>query len=577
MRTGENEAPSVTETGSRRAGSTRGLPELLALNLAVMLGYGLTGLAVARFFTAFGLFPAPIWLPAGIALVAALLGGWAMAPGLFAGSFAVNALLFQAPLWVTLAISVTNAAGPLLGAWLMRRTAPPSQAFASLAGLGAFLLGGIGLHAAITASGGTLALLLGENLPPASAPATWAAWWLSDAGGVLYLGPTLLLWLGHVASPASVRRAEELAVWIGTALAAALLFGSGAAVDPTLAALPYLLALPLAWVTLRWSLRSAATLFTLVSVIATAGTVAGIGPFNRLGLHDPLVAIGALVVLCGVNVLLVGTMAAERRAAALRLAEANSALEARVRERTRELEAARATAEAAANAKARFLGNVSHELRTPLSGVLGCADLLLAGGLGAEQEALVRTQIASGESLLRTIETMLALSEGEASPGAEVPFEPRLLLPECLAGVTGSARARGLAVAWAVDPPVPAWLSGDRARIAAVLQELLANAVRFTAAGEVRLRLASLGAASGRHHLRFSVEDTGLGIAPADQARLFEPFGQLDDSSTRRHGGAGLGLARCRQQVEAMGGRIGVDSAPGAGSRFWFELALAAA
>jgi signal transduction histidine kinase len=476
---------------------------------------------------------------------------------------------------VTLAISATNTAGPLLGAALMRRTSAPDEAFTSLRGLGGFLFGGLALHAAVTASGGTLALMLGENLPVAKAAGTWASWWLSDAGGVLYLGPTLLLWLANGAAPAEVRRAEEIAVWAGTAIAAALLFGSGAAVDPKLAALPYLLALPLAWVTLRWSLRSASTLFTLVSVIATAGTVAGIGPFNRLGLDNPLVALGGLVVLCGVNVLLVGTMAGERRAAALRLADANRALEDRVRERTRELEAARAAAEAAARAKSRFLATMSHELRTPLTGVLGAADLLLAGVITAEQEALVRAQVESGESLLRTIEAMLALSQGEAGEDrAATAFAPRTLLPECLATVRMVADSRGLILAWNVDPAVPPGLSGHPGRIREVLRELLGNAVRFTPAGEVRLTLVSLGVAAGRHRVRFAVEDTGPGIAADDQARLFLPFDQLDDSSTRRHGGAGLGLARCRQQVEAMGGRIGVDSKPGAGSRFWFELAL---
>jgi two-component system cell cycle sensor histidine kinase PleC len=563
----------------RHRGASRGLPELLALNLVVMLGYGLTGLVVAQFFAAFGRLPSPIWLPAGIALAAALLGRASVAPGLFAGSVAVNAILFQAPLWVTLAISLTNTVGPLLGARVMRRAAPPDQTFASLRGLAGFIVGGIGLHAAVTGAGGTLALLLIRHLSLDHAATAWASWWLSDAGGVLYLAPTLVLWLGHAAVPGPARGFEEKAMWVATTLAAGLLFGTGAALDPVMAPLPYLLALPLAWATLRWSLRSAATLFTLVMVIATVGTVAGVGPFIRLGLHDPLTGLGGLVVLCGVNMLLTGVLANERRAAALRLAEANRALEERVRQRTRELETAHAVAEAASDAKSRFLGVVSHELRTPLTGVLGCADLLLTSPLTAEQRRLVETQIGSGQALLRTIEAMLAVSQREtgATSAPASGFVPRDLLTACLEAIAAGARKRGLTPSVAVGPAVPARLVGDGERIGEILRELLANAVRFAVPGELRLTLVSLGAAGDRHRLRFGVEDGGPGIAPADQARLFQPFGLLDDSSTRRHGGAGLGLARCRRLAETMGGRIGLDSAPGTGSRFWLELELSAA
>jgi two-component system, cell cycle sensor histidine kinase PleC len=579
LRAVEKEASAGAAADARQSGVSRGLPELLALNLAVMLGYGLTGLVVAQFFAAFGRLPSPIWLPAGIALAAALLGRAPVAPGLFAGSVAVNAILFQAPLWVTLVISFTNTVGPLLGARLMRQAAPPDQTFASLRGLAGFILGGIGLHAAVTGTGGTLALLLSGHLSLDHAAAAWARWWLSDAGGVLYLAPTLVLWLGHAAVPGLARGFEEKAMWVATTLATGLLFGSGAALDPVMAPLPYLLALPLAWATLRWSLRSAATLFTLVMVIATVGTVAGVGPFIRLGLHDPLTGLGGLVVLCGVNMLLTGVLANERRAATLRLAEANRALEERVRQRTREMETAHAVAEAASDAKSRFLGVVSHELRTPLTGVLGCADLLLASPLTAEQQRLVETQIGSGKALLRTIEAMLAVSQrvAGATPALPSGFAPRDLLAACLDSIAAGARKRSLTTSVAVDPAVPARLLGDGERIGEILRELLGNAVRFAVPGELRLTLVRLGATGDRHRLRFGVEDRGPGIAPADQARLFQPFGLLDDSSTRRHGGAGLGLARCRQLAETMGGRLGLDSAPGAGSRFWLELELDAA
>ncbi|WP_158611653.1 GGDEF domain-containing protein [Teichococcus wenyumeiae] len=314
------------------------------MNLSVALAYLGLGCAVGYFFSVFGLFPAPIWLPSGIAATACMLGGRRLVPGIFLGSFVVNALVFGAAPGVAAAVSVGNALGPLAGVMLMRRLRPETGLFTRFSGVMAFILGAVLLHALVTATIGTLALLLLGGLPWHSGSAAWGAWLLCDAGGTFYFTPSLVLWLGLERMPPVPGRGTgsrmlllDGAVWLATAGLAALVFSVEMPQRLPSAQLVFLLAVPLSWIALRISLRAAYTLLTFICVIASAGTVMGLGPFQSPGAVNPMQSAGMLIVLCGMNILTLMAVVSERREAEWALAEANQSLEHRVAERTEQL------------------------------------------------------------------------------------------------------------------------------------------------------------------------------------------------------------------------------------------------
>lgn len=239
-----------------------------------------------------------------------------------------------------------------------------------------------------------------------------------------------------------------------------------------------------------------------------------------------------------------------------------------------ELEAARDRADAANQAKSSFLGVISHELRTPMNGVLGAAQLLSATRLDATQREYVSIVRNSGDSLLALLNDILDMTKIEAGRMAfEVVDVDVSELHERVAGVASAqAKAKDLSFVPEFTGEVPAVVRGDPVRVGQILHNLLSNAVKFTERGEIRYTVHGERLADDRVRFRFSVSDTGPGIAPHDLQRLFEPFTQLDASSTRRFGGTGLGLTISRRLAEIMGGTIEVKSVFGEGSTFTFVV-----
>ena len=242
------------------------------------------------------------------------------------------------------------------------------------------------------------------------------------------------------------------------------------------------------------------------------------------------------------------------------------------------LQAAAQAAHAANRAKSAFLANMSHELRTPLNGILGLLDMALESDRGPEvQRHQVELARESSRVLADLLNDVLDLSKIEAGrlQIEAAPFELKALLESVRTVYEVLAESRSLRLRFEVDlgPGTSSWVRGDAGRVRQVLNNYLSNALKFTPRGEVVVRVARLPGEAARN-IRLEVSDAGPGIPPAVQARLFQPFEQGDASAARRQGGTGLGLAICRELAALMGGRVGVESQVGQGSRFWAELPL---
>ncbi|MCV2219662.1 ATP-binding protein [Thauera sp. Sel9] len=232
---------------------------------------------------------------------------------------------------------------------------------------------------------------------------------------------------------------------------------------------------------------------------------------------------------------------------------------------------------AAANAaKSEFLAHMSHEIRTPMNAVLGLAQVLTREPLSGDQRDMVERIRSAGQSLLAILNDVLDLSKIEAGQLRIEPhtFDLAVLLANLDSLMSPEAHRKGLALRVQMPAPPPGLLRGDGLRLEQVLFNLVGNAIKFTGRGEVALKAGVLETDAERLRLRFEVRDTGIGIAPEAIGRLFTPFSQADAGIGRRFGGTGLGLSICKRLVELMGGTIGVDSQPGIGSTFWFELPL---
>lgn len=548
-----SETPCVTIVPTASEPSSLWIPEVLApggaarwtaVNLLAVACYFALGLIVNLFFAAYGVFPAPIWLPAGLAMVAAMIGGLRVLPGLFLGSFLTNMILFSAPLGEAAIISATNASGPVLGALLLRRLRPANGLFTSFVGVIAFLLCTTFLSPAVSATGGAIGTSIGHPFDFDAFYGTWVNWWLTDSGGTLYLAPCLVLWLGleqegddHLAPERRGFQRRDLAVWAWVAAVSLVLF-----LTPPLrgtyirSAFPFLLVVPLSWIALRMSLRSAYTLVTLVSIAATAGTVAGVGPFQNHGLANPLQLVGVLVVLLAMNVLTIVALVSERHGA-----------------------------QTANRVKAMFLANTSHELRTPLNAIIGFSRLIAQQpGPGRDVASYARTIETSGEHLLALINDLLEMSKIEA--GRFELYDEPIVLTEAVAETLALLEfsARNKAVNLESEPPIPeVVLTADARAFRQILINLLSNAIKFTPAGG---RVALSATIGDTGELQIRITDTGIGIPPEAQARIFQPFERAHEPSVAKSEGTGLGLAITRGLVTLLGGEITLVSAVGRGT-----------
>jgi diguanylate cyclase (GGDEF)-like protein/PAS domain S-box-containing protein len=325
---------ALEQTSSVRV---RRLAALLAENLGLILIYWGGGWVAMRFFAEHGLFPAPIWPPAAVALAGAVRWGVWATPGLFLGSYLVNHVSIGAPVPLALFISSFNALGPWCGALLLRRFQRDQAQFENMHGVAIFALCGVMLHAAITGLGGSLALLLLGGLPPAQWGGAFLAWWLSDASGALFFGAALLQWLAPERGPVPTRPLETFLAGGGAWALTFLAFWRLPAGEGFFLGAPWLLILPLLWISGRLRANATHVILVGVSLIAITGAAAHRGVFyfgaNSRALH----AAGLMIVALNLTVLVVRALLAERRRSERELAAANANLEQKVAERARAL------------------------------------------------------------------------------------------------------------------------------------------------------------------------------------------------------------------------------------------------
>ncbi|WP_206026223.1 response regulator [Roseimicrobium sp. ORNL1] len=241
-----------------------------------------------------------------------------------------------------------------------------------------------------------------------------------------------------------------------------------------------------------------------------------------------------------------------------------------------ELEVATAQAQAHARTKAEFLANMSHEIRTPLNAIIGMSELLHDLSMDERQREYVNTIRVSGDALLGIINDILDFSKIEAGQlqMEVIPFDLRECVESSFDLVSGQASRKKLDLLYWIEPTVPAFLLGDPTRLRQILVNFISNAVKFTERGEVFVRICRKSAPDVPDKLHLSVRDTGIGISPEHQHRLFQSFSQVDSSTSRKYGGTGLGLAICHRLISMMEGRVWVESEPGKGADFQFEIPL---
>jgi signal transduction histidine kinase/DNA-binding NarL/FixJ family response regulator len=513
--------------------------------IAAPVGYFLAAaLVVYQFGT-----DTPIWFATAIGVTALLrqeTSSWPVLLLLIGLADSFSTMLLQAGGPLTAGLVACDLGEILLVATVVRRFGGDPPRLTSARWMALFALTVV-LVPVLSATGGAslLAALQGAPFVP-----TWRVWYLATVLGLLIVAPFLLSWTDRgLRHEHSARTIAEAVLYAGLMLGTTFLVFTEERLPLLFLVFPLLLV-----ATLRTGLLGATASTVVLGMAVGWLTLSGQGPFaaipgTELGERILVVQLFLAVVLLMTLPLAILLVQRESLTIGLRAAEA------------------------ANQAKGRFVASMSHEIRTPMTALLGYADLLESTTLTEPQARYLKIMRTTGRQLLTIINDILDLAKIEAGrlDLERIDFSLAEVLEQVRSLLAPQAAERGLDLRLEADPAATLRLRGDPSRLQQILVNLVSNGLKFTARGGVSVSAHRLPV-DDDIRLRFEVRDTGIGIPVERQAELFHPFVQGDSSITRRYGGTGLGLTICRRLVDAMGGTIGFESAPDRGSLFWFEV-----
>ncbi|MBW4564556.1 MAG: MASE1 domain-containing protein [Mojavia pulchra JT2-VF2] len=552
---------------------------IAALTIPIVhLGLGYIGLSMTFIGGA-----SAFWPSFGVFLAGMLLVGYRVWPIIFLSDFIVSYILFfKNNLLISTIIPAINLITPFVATFLIQKFIKRRHFLERSQDIFKFIV--------LTIPSPLISSILAALTLCISGIAPWSifnnvcrTWLTSDSTGILIVTPLVLAWLQKSPSPRSFHRRQilELAFVLLSMMAIVrVAFSGGYPIE-------YMIIPPLIWTAFRFEARISTLAVMIVSAIAVFGTIKGFGSFaKQLSPNESLILLQSFICVIAITTFVISAVTSENQRSAMILRQANDELERRVEERTAQLKEAKNVAEVANQAKSEFLANMSHELRTPLNGILGYTQILQQTETLSEKGYKgIEIIHQCGFHLLNLINDVLDLSKIEARKMElhTIDFH----FPSFLEGVVEICRIKAdqkvVSFKYQPDPQLPVGIYADEKRLRQVLINLLGNAIKFTDKGGVTLKVNVISqetqqVANDQEHItnykiRFQVEDTGVGMTSAQLQKIFLPFEQVGEIKKQSEG-TGLGLAISQKIVHLMGSSLEVESQPGKGSVFWFEVKL---